>query len=126
MATSSIARRPIVAASGSSVFRRAVIRAPLVAYFTLACAGTWLALLPAALSRGAYGLGVLPFPVPEAVAFILVMLSAYTGPLLAAFTVTGIAEGRAGVGQLRRRIGLWRVAPRWYLITICASAVIWL
>jgi membrane protease YdiL (CAAX protease family) len=104
----------------------AITRRPLIAYFALAFAGTWLVLLPAALSQGLYGLGLLPFAVPEEAAFLLVMLSAYTGPLLAAIVVTAAIEGRAGLRRLRSQIGLWRVGLVWWLIALLAPAAIWL
>jgi membrane protease YdiL (CAAX protease family) len=106
-------------------FREIVARRPLVAYFALAFAGTWLVLLPAALSRGTHGLGLLPFAVPDIAAFLMVMLSAYTGPLLAAVVVTAATDGREGLRRLRRRIGLWRVGVTWYLVALLAPAAIW-
>ena len=99
---------------------------PLVAYFALAFVGTWLPILPLALSQGEYGLGLLPFAAPDAVAFLLVQVSAYTGPLLAACLVTAATEGGAGVRQLWRRVGQWRVAPRWYAIALALPFLIWL
>lgn len=101
-------------------------RQPLVAYFMLALLGTWLIVWPVALAGGEYGLGVLPFTVPEGVDFLLVQLSAYTGPLLAAFLVTRAVDGREGTRELRRRIVRWRVAPRWYAVAIFLPLVIWL
>ena len=101
-------------------------RQPLIAFFSLAFLGTWLIVLPLALAEGEYGLSYLPFEVPEGVDFLLVQLSAYTGPLLAAILVTAAIEGRAGVRALRRRIGQWRVGVRWYLVALLAPLGIWL
>jgi membrane protease YdiL (CAAX protease family) len=91
-------------------------RFPIVAYFVLAYAGTWLVLLPVVLAQG--NLGVLPYSMPFAVLAVLFILSAFTGPTLAAFVVTGATEGRAGVGRLLRRYVLWRVGPQWYLLVL--------
>jgi membrane protease YdiL (CAAX protease family) len=99
---------------------------PLLAYFLLALLGTWLIVWPVALAGGEYGLGVLPFTVPEGVDFLLVQLSAYTGPLLAAFLVTRAVDGPEGTRALRRRIVQWRVAPRWYAVAIVLPLLIWL
>jgi hypothetical protein len=33
----------------------------------------------------------------------------FLGPFLAAFIMTGITEGRAGIGRLLRRFVMWRV-----------------
>jgi uncharacterized protein len=101
-------------------------RQPLVAYFLLALLGTWLIVWPVALAGGEYGLGVLPFTVPEGVDFLLVQLSAYTGPLLAAFLVTRAVDGREGTRKLRRRIVQWRVGARWYAVAIFLPLFIWL
>jgi membrane protease YdiL (CAAX protease family) len=103
-----------------------IARSPLAAYFILAFAGTWLIAGPLALTSGPYGLNLLPVTVPEGVDFLLVQLSAYTGPLLAAILVTAATEGRAGLRQLRRRIGQWRVGVHWYLIALFGPLLIWL
>lgn len=103
-----------------------IARQPLTAYFLLALLGTWIIVWPVALAGGEYGLGVLPFTVPEGVDFLLVQLSAYTGPLLAAFLVTRAVDGRPGTHALRRRIVQWRVGVRWYAVAIFLPLLIWL
>jgi membrane protease YdiL (CAAX protease family) len=103
-----------------------ITRQPVLAFFGLAFLGTWLIILPLALATGEYGLDVFPFEIPEGLDFLLVQLSAYTGPLLAAFLVTGAIEGREGVRALRRRIVQWRVGAGWYLIALFAPLAIWL
>lgn len=45
------------------------------------------------------------------------------GPVLAAFTVTSIIYGRAGVRDLGARVLRWRVAPRWYLIALAIPLI---
>jgi len=47
-------------------------------------------------------------------------------PGLAALIVAAVADGRAGVGRLFRRIARWRVAPRWYAAAIGIPALMWL
>jgi uncharacterized protein len=42
----------------------------------------------------------------------------FAGPFLAAFIMTGATEGRAGTSRLLRRIVLWRVGLRWYLLAL--------
>ena len=103
-----------------------IARHPLAAYVALAFSGTWLLVVPLALARGEYGLGLLPFTVPGGVDFLLVQLSAYTGPLLAAVLVTAAAEGRAGLHLLRRRLARWRVGVVPYLVATFAPLAIWL
>ena len=101
-------------------------RHPLTAYFTLAFAGSWLALLPVALAQGEYALGLLPYTVPEVAFVLLFVLATVSGPLLAAVLVTGAVEGRAGVRRLLGRIGQWRVDLRWYAVALLAPLTIWL
>jgi membrane protease YdiL (CAAX protease family) len=79
---------------------------PLVTFFVLAYALSWLILVPAGLgllpdSAG----GVLPWVVPF-------------GPAVAAFIVTALTGGRAAVGQLLRRLVQWRVGFGWYLLVL--------
>jgi membrane protease YdiL (CAAX protease family) len=95
-----------------------IIRHPLVAYFLLAFAGTWLFWGPLALSREQNGLGLLPFTFPDIAAFAFLLLGGWAGPPLAAITVTALTSGRAGVRQLLRRCVQWRVGPVWYLVTL--------
>ena len=73
-------------------------RHPLVGYFTLAYAGTWLTLAPVVLSKS--GVGALPYETPFPVFAALFILSGFLGPTLAAFVMTGITTGKAGVRLL--------------------------
>jgi membrane protease YdiL (CAAX protease family) len=89
-------------------------RHPLVSFFVLAYAGTWLFQLPYVLSED--GSGLLPYSSP-----LLTWtgpVSIFMGPFLAAFVMTGATEGREGVGRLLRRFVLWRVGFWWYLFAI--------
>jgi uncharacterized protein len=78
---------------------------PLVAFFALAYALSWLILVPA-------GLGLLPDS-----AGILAWLAPF-GPAVAAFVVTALTGGRPAVGQLLRRMVQWRVGIHWYLLIL--------
>jgi membrane protease YdiL (CAAX protease family) len=69
--------------------------------------------LPPLLSSN--GVGLLPFFVP---AEPLQTIAAFTGPTLAAFLVTAATSGAAGLRQLLRRIGQWRVGVGWYLLAL--------
>ena len=79
---------------------------PLVAFFVLAYALSWIILVPAAfgLLPDSAG-GVLPWVVPF-------------GPAVAAFVVTALTGGRPAVGQLLRRLVQWRVGICWYLLVL--------
>jgi uncharacterized protein len=78
---------------------------PLVAFFVLAYALSWLILVPA-------GLGLLPDSVG-----ILAWLAPF-GPAVAAFVVSALTGGRPAVGQLLRRMIQWRVGFHWYLLIL--------
>src|ERR1700759_5486765 len=76
----------------------AVRRHPLVAFFVLAYAASWLAWLPYVLS--ADGLGVLDFRFPMLLGNTQlsgVLPGAYIGPLGSALVVTSITGGRDGL-----------------------------
>lgn len=103
----------------SSPLKRLIIRHPLVAFFVIAFAGTWIAVLPLVLAQNGFGLIPYTFPVllyPPAYWFAI--LGAILGPTLASFTVTAITTGKAGVRQLLRRYVLWRAGLRWYLLVL--------
>lgn len=101
---------------------RLIRRHPLIAFFALANALSWTAWLPYVLSLN--GLGVLPFRVPEILGtsqFAGALPGAYLGPITAAFLVTAIVDGRNGLRAWAGRLWRWRVAPRWYAITLLAA-----
>jgi uncharacterized protein len=52
------------------------------------------------------------------IGFLPTLYIASFGPALAAFVMTGITEGRAGIRRLLRKIVLWRVGLRWYLFAL--------
>jgi membrane protease YdiL (CAAX protease family) len=79
---------------------------PLVAYFVLAYALSWLILVPA-------GFGLLP----DSSAGVLSNVAPF-GPAVAAFVVTALTGGRHAVGRLLRRLVQWRVGVGWYLLVI--------
>ncbi len=91
-----------------------VKRHPLVAYFVLAYAVTWILIVPILLSQRGFGVLALP----DALLLVFFLVATFAGPLGAALIVTGITEGRAGVRLLLRRFVQWRVGLLWYLIPI--------
>src|SRR5919107_3427299 len=105
------ANPPVQAASPS---KGLLARHPLVFFFIFAYAGTWLFELPYILSED--GAGLLPYSSPLLIWTSPVTI--FTGPFLAAFIMTGVTEGRAGIGRLLRRFVLWRVGLGWYLFVL--------
>src|SRR5215208_1009215 len=98
----------------ASPYKGLLARHPLVFFFIIAYAGTWLLELPYVLSED--GSGLLPFSSP--VLQWMMPVSIFMGPFLAAFVMTGVTEGRAGVGRFLRRFVLWRVGLGWYLFVL--------
>jgi membrane protease YdiL (CAAX protease family) len=102
-------------------------RHPLGSFFILAYGLSWLLWTPYVLSAG--GLDVLPWRFPQLLGdgeLLGLLPGAYLGPLTAAFLVTALTEGRAGLRRWRARLTRWRAAPRWYafaLLGIPASLV---
>jgi uncharacterized protein len=111
---------PVQPAAPHRGIRALLARHPLVSFFVLAYAGTWLFELPYVLSE--YGAGLLPTRSP--VLLWTSPVSVFMGPFLAAFVMTGTTEGREGVRRLLRRFVLWRVGLRWYLFALLGIPVI--
>ena len=77
-----------------------IARRPLVSFFVLAFALTWLLFLPWMAGSGE-GIPWFTF-----------------GPALAGVVVAALTEGWLGVKRVLTAIGRWRVAPVWYLVAI--------
>lgn len=91
-------------------------RRPLLAFFVLANAASWLAWLPYILSNHGLGLWDFSFPGGFVGGQLLGMLpGAYLGPIGAALAVTAIAEGRDGLRRWARRLWNWKVSWKWYV-----------
>ena len=80
------------------ILKRLISGHPLIAFFVIAFAGTWIAFLPLVLAQN--GLGLFPYTIPEIgpypPSYWFAMLGALLGPTLASFTVTAITTGKAG------------------------------
>jgi hypothetical protein len=87
-------------------FKALLARHPLVFYFIIAYAFSWLLWVPLALSED--GAGLLAFRGPIGIGAAIAIAS-FVGPFLSAFIMTGITQGRAGISRWLRRIVLWRV-----------------
>jgi uncharacterized protein len=96
-------------------------RYPLTFYFLIAYAFSWLVWVPLALSQD--GAGLLSFRGPIG-ASASVVVASFVGPFLSAFIMTGITEGREGIGRWLRQIVLWRVGLGWYLFTLIGIPMI--
>jgi membrane protease YdiL (CAAX protease family) len=94
-------------------------RHPLVSYFLIAFVFSWLLFLPGPLMY----YGVLNL---NASALGMLGIAGLLGPIFSGFVMTATTEGRAGVGDLLRRIVLWRVGLRWYLFALLGIPVVML
>lgn len=126
--TEHLASRPPGAATTASSGPRprvaladAVRARPLVWFFSLAFAISWLGWLPYVFSSS--GLGLLPYDVPALLGttqLVGVLPGAYLGPFTAALVVTAVAEGRPGLRAWAGRLLRWRVSWRWYAVVLLA------
>ncbi len=91
-------------------------RHPLVFFFLSAYAGSWLVEVPVALSET--GTGLLPFALPLPLITVAIFAATLLRPILSAFVMTGITDGRQGIRRLLHRYVLWRVEFRWYLFVL--------
>lgn len=87
---------------------------PLLIMVALMVALNWALSVPAVLQS--YGL--LPFTAPVWLGFL-----AGITPVIAAFTVAGIVDGREGIVGLLRRLLRWRVGAGWHLLALLGGAV---
>ncbi len=94
-------------------FREIIIDHPLTAYFIMAYAFAWLAISPAVL--GTDGLRLLPVALRS---FPFSTVGAVMGPTLAAWVVTYLTRGKAGILDLLRGYVRWKVTPGWYAISL--------
>jgi uncharacterized protein len=96
--------------------RGSIRRRPLTWFFLMAGLLSWIAWTPYVLSGD--GLGVLPFHFPMLLGtsqLLGVLPGAYLGPIFAAFVVTAVADGRAGLRTWTGRLLRWNVSWKWYV-----------
>jgi membrane protease YdiL (CAAX protease family) len=86
-------------------------RFPLFFYFFLAFGFTWIYELTVYRTLFTPGFSL-------TLRGVLLDLGFTLGPTLAAFLMTAVTQGRAGIVQLLRRYVLWRVGLRWYLLVL--------
>ncbi|HZR39992.1 MAG TPA: CPBP family intramembrane glutamic endopeptidase, partial [Ktedonobacteraceae bacterium] len=90
---------------------------PLVAYFVLAYAISWLFLGLVALS--AHGL----LSLPSSLIFPLTFVGSIS-PLLAALLLTAITTGKGGMRAFFCQLFIWRVNPWWYVVVLFEPALV--
>lgn len=108
----------------ASAHQGLLARHPLVSFFVMAYAFSWLVWTPWVL--GEDGAGLLPIKLSDATSGLLNAAAILAGPTLAAFIMTGTTEGGAGVRRLLGRYVLWRVGIQWYLFALIGVPLIML
>ena len=94
-------------------------RHPLVSFFVLTNALSWIAWTPYVLSHNGLGIWDFTFPSVLGTGQLLGMLpGAYLGPITSALIVTAITGGVVGLKQWGARLWKWRVRWHWYAITL--------
>jgi membrane protease YdiL (CAAX protease family) len=94
-------------------------RHPLVSFFVLANALSWIAWIPYVLSENGLGIWRYAFPEVLGTSQITGMLpGAYLGPITSALIITAITGGRVGLRQWGARLWRWRVRWHWYAIAL--------
>ena len=117
---------PLQPAAPQRGIKALLARYPLVSFFVMAYAFSWIVWSPWVL--GEDGANVLPpaLSVPSAAARLLLAGGILAGPTLSAFIMTATTEGREGVRRLLGRLVLWRVGFRWYLFALIGVPLIML
>ena len=93
---------------------------PLISYFLLAYAGMWIVISPLVLDS----LGMINLS--DGASLLFFFLSSLSGPTVAAYVVTGILEGKAGMIRLFRRTFQVRAGLQWYAVVLFIFLAIWL
>ena len=115
---------PVEPAAPRRGIKAVLARHPLVSFFVMAYAFTWLVWAPWVL--GEDGAGLLPINVSQTASGYLNATAILAGPTLSAFIMTATTEGREGVRRLLGRLVLWRVGIRWYLFALIGVPLIML
>ena len=111
-------------AQPASAHQGLLARHPLVSFFVMAYAFSWLVWTPWVL--GEDGAGLLPIKLSDATSGLLNAAAILAGPTLAAFIMAAATEGRAGVRRLLGQYVLWRVGIQWYLFALIGVPLIML
>jgi membrane protease YdiL (CAAX protease family) len=91
-----------------------VKRHPLIAFFLLAFALSWIFWLPLVFLRDT---------IPATQGLVLLILGSSV-PSLLAIVLTAIVLGRESLRKLLGRLLIWRVDPRWYLVVVLGPAAL--
>ena len=94
-------------------FVKLLRRYPLISYFVMAYAISWFYVIVFEII----------WPLPDTIVTDVPLLF---GPVVAGFVMSAVVAGRPGVNRLVRRLVLWRVSPRWYLLAVVGMPALYL
>jgi membrane protease YdiL (CAAX protease family) len=94
--------------STSRSLQQVMRRHPLFFFFLIAYTFSWIVMIPYVLSVWGNWRGD----------FTVIFVIKSFGPALAAFVMTNLLEGKAGVRRLQQRIKQWRAGWPWYLFIL--------
>jgi membrane protease YdiL (CAAX protease family) len=97
-------------------------RYPLVAFFIMAYVGSWIVWLPMLLAGNNLLLPV--SAITPGLKFLILVLAPFAGPTLAAFVMTAVLQGRAGVRALLARLVQWRFGLPWYVVALAGPLLL--
>jgi uncharacterized protein len=117
---------PVQPAAPRRGIKALLARYPLVSFFVMTYAFSWIVWAPWVLGQD--GAKLLPpaLSVVLPTARYLLAAGILAGPTLAAFIMTATTEGREGVRRLLGRLVLWRVGIRWYVVALIGVPLIML
>lgn len=95
-------------------------RRPVVTYYALTFLISWGGVL---LVIGGPG-GILGVNEQFETLLPMVIMALLAGPSVTGVLLTGLADGRAGLGEFRTRLLRWRVGARWYAVALLAAPLL--
>lgn len=95
--------------------RGVIARHPLLSFFVLANALSWIAWTPYILSNNGLGVWDYTFELGQLTGMLP---GAYLGPITSALIVTAVTGGAAGLRRWGARLWRWRVRWHWYAIAL--------
>jgi len=96
-----------------------VSRHPVLSYFALAFAISWGGVILVV------GPGGFPGATDQFAKLLpMVVLAMLAGPSLAGILLTGVVDGKAGLGEYFSRLLRWRVRARWYAVALLTAPLL--
>ncbi len=95
-----------------------MLRHPLLSFFCMAYAFSWIMSIPAILAEWGF--------LPAALFQIFFLIKAFAGPFLAGAIMVNLTEGKAGMGRFWRRFIQVRAGWQWYLMILLGIPALFL